>query len=75
MNCNDVFAWACADAESITTEECVDLFKEINKDKKWGDTVWICKKRNLKPQGPIIKDMKIDGSWTDEMEALPNNSV
>jgi hypothetical protein len=38
---------------------------------KWGTSKWACKKRNLAPQKPVERDMRADGAWDDEMEALP----
>ena len=45
-SCNDVFAWGCADAETIDNDELVELFEELKKDERWGSTIWVCKKRN-----------------------------
>ena len=73
VNCNDVFAWGCADAECITLSELSDLYKLHKSDAKWGSTKWVCKKRNLQPQRPIIKDMKEDGAWTSDMDLLEKN--
>ena len=72
-NCNDVFAWACADAETIDNDELIELFLELKKDPKWGERIWVCKKRNLQPQSPIKRDMLQDKAWTDEMEKLRKN--
>jgi hypothetical protein len=73
INTNDVFAWGCADAESIEIHHIKEVFEELQKDPKWGVINWVCKKSNLKPQAPIVVDMKKDGVWTDEMEALRDN--
>lgn len=73
ISCNDVFAWACADGEPATCDDIEKLYVELRKDEQWGDVVWVCKKRNQKPQSPIIKDMKKDGVWTKEMEELRDN--
>ena len=74
VNCNDVFAWACADAESIESEEeLIALTKEVIKDTKYGSVKWVAKKRNCKPQRPLINVMKSDHLWCDEMESLPPN--
>jgi len=68
--CNDLFAWGTADGENITLEEIPNLYKSWANDKHWGVSKWCCKKRNLKPQKPIIEDMKKDGVWDSEMEKL-----
>lgn len=71
--CNDVFAWGCADSEEITCDELPVLYKAVKADPKNAVVKWACKKRNLQPQRPIVTRMKADGSWDDEMEALPKN--
>jgi hypothetical protein len=71
--CNDVFAWASADAETIST---IDELKEIYKAWKsggWGTTKWACKKRGERPQPPVEKQMREAGEWDEAMEALPLN--
>ena len=81
MNCNDVFAWACADAESISTagdevedNELYDLTRLHLEHRTWGSTKWICLKRNEKPQRPMADAMRKAGYWDEEMEALPDNN-
>ena len=71
VNCNDNWFWACADAEPLPIQEIESLYNEWKADPKWGSHKWACKRRNLRPQVPIVKAMKKDGTWTDEMEALP----
>jgi hypothetical protein len=75
VNCSDIFAWAYSDAESITLDELLPLYKLVIENPKWGSTIWICLKRNEQPQNPIIRDMKKDGVWTEELEALPKNRL
>lgn len=73
VNCNDVFAWGCADAEHLTTDDIPNLYMLW---KKWGHdgvTKWCCIKRNEKPQKPIADAMKKAGHWDDELEALSEN--
>lgn len=71
VNCNDLWMWACADAEPLPMSEIENLYKMWVADPKWGTWKWACKKRNLAPQRPIVKDMKKDGAWCDEMKSLP----
>ena len=73
VNCNDVFVWACADGEPIGILDIPVLFEYCEKDPKFGPIKWVCKKRNEKPQDPIVEWMKKEGCWTDEMESLPPN--
>jgi hypothetical protein len=79
VNCNDVFAWACADCEEITENdgeepsEIIELYKCYKQSSKWGGTRWVCIKRKEKPQDPIVEAMKKDGQWDEVMENLPPN--
>ena len=82
VNCNDVFAWGCADAETITggdnadfeTNELYRLTSYVINNEKWGSTKFACWKRNLQPQKPVIDDMKKDEVWDDFIESLPKNA-
>lgn len=73
VNCSDVFAWGCADAEEFTLQELPELFKLYEWDNVYGSTKWVCKKRNQKPQKPIVDELKKIGKWDDEFERLPDN--
>jgi len=73
--CNDIFCWACADAEDITTNEIPVLYRMWEKDKVWGPIKWCCLKRNEKPQQPVEDSMKENGVWDDVMEKLPENKA
>lgn len=73
VNANDVFAWGCADAQDLPHSEIGNLYKAHKE--KWGVTKWLCRQRQEKPQPPIVRDMKKDGAWDDEMEALPDNTT
>lgn len=70
-NCNDLFYWGCADMEIISWKDIEPMYLELQKNPRWGLTIWVCKKRGMRPQHPIEEDMKKDGLWTDELEALP----
>lgn len=79
VNCGDVFYWACADGELIDFTDIQGLYeycfdKEGNYN-KWGSTIWICMKRGMRPQKPIMQAMKRDGTWTDELENLPERDI
>jgi len=71
VNCNDVFAWACADAESVTLTELPHLFELVQKNYVWGSTIWTCLKRKRQPQKTIKDRMVKLGIWTEELENLP----
>lgn len=63
VNCNDVFAWGCADAEDITHEEIHGLYTMWLKDPSWGPAIWCIKKRKCKPQEPVEKEIRRLGVW------------
>jgi hypothetical protein len=69
VNCNDLFWWACSDHEVFDYRDVETLYK-VSKE-KWGISKWACKRRGMRPQHPIEDDMKKDGAWDEEMEALP----
>lgn len=73
VNCNDLFAWGCADAECVKHSEIGGLYRAWEADKKWGVDKWCAKRRCQKPQPPVIRAMKKDGVWDAEMEALADN--
>jgi len=60
VNCNDFFAWGCADCEEITAEDYNDLVKAIkdasNSEHGWaGHLLWVARKRKMRPQGAYYK--------------------
>lgn len=73
VNCNDLFAWGCADAESLTRDEIEEVYKAWKADPSWGIDKWCCRKRRQQPQDPVIEQMKEAGVWDEDMEKLPKN--
>lgn len=71
VNCNDLFAWACADAEPLPMSEINNLYAMEREHRPHGASIWACLRRGMRPQGPVEKKMREAGAWTDEMEALP----
>jgi len=70
VNCNDVFAWACADSEDVTYSEIHDVYAMWRKDPVWGPAIWCIRKRKMKPQGPVEKAIRDKGIWNlDEIYA------
>lgn len=74
VNCNDLFAWGCADAEDVPSEEeLYNLYDAWKKDKQYGVDFWCCRRRDMQPQ-KVIKDIwKKNGVWSDELEKLRKN--
>ena len=56
VNCNDLFYWACADAEDITLEDIPDLERAISECPNLGHLLWCCRKRGMRPQGPFYNE-------------------
>lgn len=71
VNCNDVFAWGCADDELLPDSE-ISKYVEMSKT-SWGSIKWVCQHREEKPQYPMIWDMSEAGEWDEKMESLPDN--
>lgn len=63
VNCNDIFAWGCADAEDITYKEIHELCKMYRKDPNMGAAAWCIKKRKQMPQAPVEKMFRNAGIW------------
>lgn len=64
VNCNDLFYWACSDAESITIDN-IDILEQsyvdsANTDKHgecWGSLLFCCRVRKMRPQTPYYKSI------------------
>lgn len=72
-NCNDVFAWACADAEEVLYDELQDLYDHYLKDEGWGPAVWCIKKRKMMPQRPVRQAIEKEGIWDLSLMGLADN--
>lgn len=57
VNCNDVFVWGLSESELIEPKEIKDLYACYNETEQFGDMLWACRKRNMRPQKPWFKDM------------------
>lgn len=61
--CNDVFFWACADAEPLPYSEIENLYNHYIKDPVWGVAVWCIKQRKHPPQDRVYACIKEIGDW------------
>lgn len=68
VNCNDLFSWASCDSETIP-------FDEIESCYLLGPSAWVCIRRNMRPQYPVMVMMKAKNEWTPELEALPERDA
>ena len=73
VNCNDQWAWACADAEPLPEHEIGLFYKCWKSGNKYATTLWSCKRRNMQPQLPIRADIRKAGLWGPEWECLEKN--
>jgi len=61
VNCNDVFAWGCADSEEISVDEIESLYRMWKHNAEWGAALWCMIKRREMPQSPVADAMRKDG--------------
>lgn len=71
VNCNDLFCWACSDAEEVPYNQIALLYRAWEKEGWRGASKWACKRRGERPQKPIEKRWREAGDWDEELEALP----
>lgn len=70
--CNDIFAWACSDAETLDMADIQDLYNHWLDDRSWGVALWCCKKRGDMPQAPVADAMRKAGIDIDSLGLMPN---
>ena len=75
VNCNDVFMWACADAERISYKEIPDLYAHWTADPSNGPAIWCIKKRKVMPQKPLENLIRKADIWDFEAMNLDPNPV
>lgn len=63
VNCNDVFAWGCADAEPLPYDEIENVYRMWKKDPHWGPAVWCMLRRKEMPQKPVEEVIRKAGIW------------
>ena len=74
VNVNDVFAWACADAEALEPLELQDWEQAWKDSPSCGGMLWVARKRKMRPQGAIYKVIPYE-SWHLFDEAGPARDV
>lgn len=74
VNCNDVFAWACADSEELPYAEVENLYRMWRKDPMWGSAVWCMIQRRQMPQKPVEDQIRRAGIWDLESLRLGENT-
>jgi len=72
-NCSDVFMWGCSDSEELSEADCISLYKAWKTGKPYATMLWVCKKRNQRPQDAWKLDLEKKGVWNEEWESLPDH--
>lgn len=70
---NDVFAYACADAEDLPLTELHNLYTLWKNHGPNGVIKWLAIQRNEKPLNSIVENLKKSGLWDSNMEKLCEN--
>ncbi len=76
VDCSDVFAWGCADAEDLPLlgfgdereAPFWDLYERVRACPKWGSTQWCILRRGRRPQAPVEKRMREEGAWLPQFD-------
>jgi hypothetical protein len=68
VNCSDVFAWGCADSESLDYKDIESLYRMWAKDPVYGHEIWCIIKRRELPQDCVEKSIRNAGIW--DLDAL-----
>jgi len=71
--CNDIFAFACVDAEKLPYSEIRSLYEMWRADKYWGIVKWCILKRKLMPQKSVLEAMKRMDAWNLDENQLEKN--
>lgn len=74
VNCNDVFAWGCADAEEMPHSELEAVYRMWRKDPAWGTAIWCMIQRNQMPQKPVEDIIRKAGIWELDKLGLGKNT-
>lgn len=61
VNCSDIFAWGCSDAEDYVDEQLLPLFKLFKQDREWGTAMWCMIQRKERPQKPVEDAIRKSG--------------
>jgi hypothetical protein len=68
VNCSDVFAWGCADAEPLPFTAIPTAYAMWQHDEVWGLAAWCVMRRKQMPQPPVEKLIRAAGVW--DLDAL-----
>jgi hypothetical protein len=62
INCNDIFAWACADCEPVESGKDVLALEQAFNDagEEDGPILYCCRRRKMRPQGAVYKEGNVE---------------
>jgi hypothetical protein len=75
VNCNDIFAWGCADAERISFYDIKKLYDLWKQYPVWGPALWCMIQRREMPQDPVAESMRGHGIDLDAFQKEHNLRV
>lgn len=75
VNCSDVFAWACSDAEVLPSGQIESLYRMWKRDQSMGPAVWCAIQRNQMPQKPVEDAIRKAGIWDLDGLNLGQNTM
>lgn len=73
VNCNDVFAWGCSDAEDLPFDQVQPLYEMVRRDPQWGAAMWCILRRKEMPQPPVERAIRKAGIWNLDQHGLGEN--
>jgi len=71
VNCNDMFAPACADSEPLPADQIEAVYVAWKQYGYDGPLLWACRRRNQRPWSRVEQRMRERGEWNHEFDALP----
>ena len=71
VNCNDTFAYACADAEDLPYKQIKPLYEMWKKNPVWGPVAWAVMQRKERPIEPVVRGLVESGYDIEELLAKP----
>ncbi len=72
VNCSDLFAYSCADAERLPHAEIGALYRSWARDPTWGAVAWAVQRRRERPIPPVERALREAGYDVDAWELGAN---
>lgn len=75
VNCNDLWAWATADAEPLAIDDIEPLYVTMCNPARFSFQRWAALRYRRLPMPEIVLDMKSVGVWDDALGALERETA